>query len=404
MKAKMLSVLVILVVLTLSVSTTTAARLATPANATAVTTSDMQQVIQAMFQTRANGLKTGAPLEALDALYADSSQGQALRTYEEERVAQFHKHATQFERTYVVADDSVTVNSLSQLPDGTIEAKVTESLGLGYEYPQGTPGGGVINYEGYGMYHDVTLVVHGSGWIIASDNYVDGFNPALAADHVSPSTEGVTGGIAGATLSTAFKGTRATSVITPLNQTQVYDRTMAASYADKYCGNAVGCGNNRQYNSSYTTYASNDCANFVSQAQGDSSGANLIQDGYWYYTWSTASGSYDWINANGLYQYLINNPYGYQYNRGWLDASGTWSTVSPDIGFLQEGDVVGMDWASNGIQGHPNHVEIVVGFDSRGYPVLDAHTTDRYHIPIDQAAGASDVYYLVFMYNTLTIY
>ena len=37
---------------------------------------------------------------------------------------------------------------------------------------------------------------------------------------------------------------------------------------------------------------------------------------------------------------------------------------------------------------------IVVGFDGRGYPLVDAHSSDRYHVPFDINWDSHTVYYL----------
>lgn len=100
---------------------------------------------------------------------------------------------------------------------------------------------------------------------------------------------------------------------------------------------------------------------------GDSSAGNLPTDGTWY-PYSSA-----WINANSLYNYIVNN-------RGWLRAYSTsTSYLSSYAKQMKVGDLVFYRWSTSGTT--KDHVAIVVGFDSAGNPLVDAHTSNRWHYP-----------------------
>jgi hypothetical protein len=59
------------------------------------------------------------------------------------------------------------------------------------------------------------------------------------------------------------------------------------------------------------------------------------------------------------------------------------------IGELKKGDVIGY-----GTDGDIEHVAIVVGWDSKGYPLVNSHTVDRYHCPWDMGYDQKTIYYL----------
>jgi len=56
---------------------------------------------------------------------------------------------------------------------------------------------------------------------------------------------------------------------------------------------------------------------------------------------------------------------------------------------LQKGDVIGYEE-----KGRIEHFAIVVGTDTHGYPVVNAHTVDRYHCPWDMGWDRQTVFHL----------
>ena len=45
---------------------------------------------------------------------------------------------------------------------------------------------------------------------------------------------------------------------------------------------------------------------------------------------------------------------------------------------LQPGDLIGYEE-----NGDIVHFSIIIGFDNQGYPLVNSHTADRYHVPWD---------------------
>lgn len=123
-----------------------------------------------------------------------------------------------------------------------------------------------------------------------------------------------------------------------------YTPAKAAAYANQYWKN---------YNRSYKEYRGVDCANFVSQCL-FAGGMPKTDD--WY------PQSVNWINVMGHIRHFK------EY--------GTFLTASnANVAY---GNPVYYDWNGNGTY---DHVGICVGKNSAGMPVVDAHTSNVYHVP-----------------------
>lgn len=87
-----------------------------------------------------------------------------------------------------------------------------------------------------------------------------------------------------------------------------------------------------------------------------------------------------WAQAPALFNYLIYN------GKGRLIAQGTYTNMvkpsdthpSGAIRELQKGDLICYEE-----KGEIVHFGVVTGFDSYGIPVVNTHTSDRYHVPFD---------------------
>lgn len=138
-----------------------------------------------------------------------------------------------------------------------------------------------------------------------------------------------------------------------------YDRDAAKAYADKYA---------LSYNSTYRAFSA-DCANFGSQtmfAGGYPKALGGYDAGWWYDKEGTSSPgddtwSHSWIAVIPQMQY---------WNARYTD-------VVSSIGDCARGDFVYYDWTGDGTW---DHVAELAGTNSSGQKVIDAHTTDHYHV------------------------
>ena len=139
-----------------------------------------------------------------------------------------------------------------------------------------------------------------------------------------------------------------------------YDRPGAQSYADTYA---------LAYNPTFVRFSGADCANFASQCAraGDMPQASgAITSGWWYDKDGSSSPSDDtyslsWIN--------VTRQIGY-----WNTRRTDWETSA---GMLSRGDFIYYDWTGDGVW---DHVAVVAGTNSSGQKMIDAHTTDHYHV------------------------
>ena len=220
--------------------------------------------------------------------------------------------------------------------------------------------------EASGVDHTVSLQRVAGTWQVVGDSYLDVLVPAyLEAAGASPA---VVRGAAGrlereAARPTAASGrehqwVRHAAGVRRYRDIITYNRAAAAAYADRYA---------LSYNPGYVRFGA-DCANFASQ--GGRAGSMPVtsgdySNGWWYNgkgTSSTSDDSYSlsWINVTKQMSY-------------WNGSRTDWVT---SIGALGKGDFVYYDWSGDG---YWDHVAVVVGSNSAGQKIVDAHTTDYYH-------------------------
>ncbi len=160
-------------------------------------------------------------------------------------------------------------------------------------------------------------------------------------------------------------------------------RVLAVEYADAYCGAASDGQNGYSYNKKYANYnpLGGNCANFVSQALFE--GGGFKKNSTWNY--KDGKGSWAWIKAVGLKDYLIYSA------KGSIIAKGKYENVYKHANELLPGDMV--VYAK---KGKITHVSIVTGLDSKGCPVVNSHNIDRYRVPWDIGWNMSGItFYLI---------
>jgi hypothetical protein len=227
--------------------------------------------------------------------------------------------------------------------------------------------------EGEGLDHVIVLIDDAGVWRVGRDDYASDLTPRLleaggAARHavlaaarrlerrarhdLVPGQNGAAI-LSGDAAQAAGGGRRGyVAVLT-------FDRAAAAAYADKYA---------LSYNSTYTHFSA-DCANFGSQV--------MFAGGYPKFGSSYESGW--WYDKNGT-----SSPGDDDYSHAWIACipqQDAWNlkytNVAASIGDVGKGDYVYYDWTGNGTW---DHVAELVGSNSAGQKVVDAHTTDHYHV------------------------
>lgn len=141
-------------------------------------------------------------------------------------------------------------------------------------------------------------------------------------------------------------------------------------YAHKYCGISYDEEFLFKYNNKYKNHNPDggDCANFASQILHE--GAGFKKNSVWNY--AGKDGTKAWLNAQGFKNYLISS------GRASYIAKGSYSKIYKAAFNLRPGDIVAYEK-----KGRITHVSTVTGLDSKGYPLVTCHNTDRLLVPYD---------------------
>ncbi|MEG0013420.1 MAG: amidase domain-containing protein [Cellulosilyticaceae bacterium] len=166
---------------------------------------------------------------------------------------------------------------------------------------------------------------------------------------------------------------------------EISERTKKAiEYAHKYCG----IGENEQlfkYNKDYIDCnpRGGDCANFASQILHE--GGGFKKNGTWNYD---EDGTKAWVNAQAFKNYIVSS------GRGGCIAKGSYNKVYKAAYQLRPGDFVAYEK-----KGRITHISTVTGLDSKGYPLVTCHNTDRLLVPYDLGwSNKSITFHLIDVY------
>lgn len=328
---------------------------------------DLSPRLQEIYRTRAHLLLTEpmGPDLAVDYLKGSNTAQWALQ-HEQGKYRYMKQWAENRGVQIVEAMPHITAKYLS----GSAERRryyVTQSLSIGYLYP----GEHVVNRFGVGTRHVIELRKQDGKWVIALEWYTDPLGDDTEVPDVTPASAPM-----------PLPLTRS-AVLTEVSAKTGggYDRTGALRYADMYCGLAWGCGNNNRYNSRYRDYngVGGDCTNYVVQALREGGKLNVPNitrvDALVGHLRHTGKAS---ITHRASFQAL------------WKQAA---STENGFRSLLTEGDLIAYQE-----KGKLEHFAIVTGFDTRGYPLVNSHTADRYRVPFDLGWDRKTVYWLVKMH------
>lgn len=348
---------------------------------------DYKSIIENIYSERSKTFISG-DLSSLSQ-YFDTSQKYGRWSLEHEvmRVKYLRDWAYQREIKFTNVESTVRLKKVYPSKE-TIKLALDETYKFDYLYEEDAEP--TTNSFGVGIRHTVTLKKKNNNWLIYSDWYTDCFEDALKSyngeiNNIStPQGEKYKLG----------KCTRYPKEDYPGR----YKRIKAVQYADTYCGAAWGSGNNYKYNKKYKDFTGigGDCTNFASQVLGDKEAGNLRFDGTWYCVYSKyggSPGSRAWVNTDELKSYLIYSGKGTVVKKGSFKDIMT-PTQDYPCGAAQKlelGDLI--CYAKNG---DIDHFAVLTGWDSHGYPLINSHTTDRYHVPWDLGWGDKGIsFYLI---------
>lgn len=148
------------------------------------------------------------------------------------------------------------------------------------------------------------------------------------------------------------------------------EQQKAIDYAHRYCGVSTEEEYEFKFNREYKNFNPDggDCANFASQIMYES--GRFKKNSIWNY--NNRDGTKAWVNAQGFKNYILNS------GRGSLICKGSYEETYKESYNLRSGDFVAYEKG-----GRITHVSTVTGMDSKGYPLVTCHNTDRLLVPWD---------------------
>lgn len=212
----------------------------------------------------------------------------------------------------------------------------------------------VINTFRLGTNHYLNLKKSEDRYIITKEWYTDPFADSLNLNNIK--TEEVK----------EYILSRTAPDYTPSEKVQ-----KAIDYAHTYCGASLDEEFMFKYNSSkYKNHNPDggDCANFASQILHE--GGEFKKNGTWNY--EGKNGTKAWLNAQGFKNYMVGS------GRASYIAKGSYQEVYKAAYNMRPGDFVAYEK-----KGRIVHISTVTGLDSKGYPLVTCHNTDRLLVPYD---------------------
>ena len=219
----------------------------------------------------------------------------------------------------------------------------------------------VINKFRLGTNHYLNLKKINDKYIITKEWYTDPFADSLNLDNIK-SDEIKT-----------FILNKSPVDYTPSERVQ-----KAIDYAHKYSGVSYDEDFTFKYNSEYKNHNPDggDCANFASQILFE--GEIFKKNSTWNYC--NKNGSKAWLNAQGFKNYMVNS------GRASYIAKGSYDKIYKEAFNMRPGDFVAYER-----KGRITHISTVTGLDSKGYPLVTCHNTDRLLVPYDLGFSNSNI-------------
>ena len=211
----------------------------------------------------------------------------------------------------------------------------------------------IVNMFRIGTYHYLNVKIKDNQYIITKEWYTDPFADSLNLENIN---------------SDDIRNYIASQQAVNIQLTE--EQKKAVEYAHKYCGAASDEEYGFKFNSKYRDYnpEGGDCANFASQIMFES--GRFKKNNIWNYY--DGAGTKAWVNAQAFKNYMLNS------GRGSLVAKGSYQDVYKVAYNLRPGDFVGYEKG-----GRITHVSTVTGMDSKGYPLVTCHNSDRFLVPWD---------------------
>jgi hypothetical protein len=327
-------------------------------------TVDLTARLEAIYQLRAQWLLTDTTPTPIEADYKlSASPAQWALQHEKGKIRYVKQWAENRGVRIVEAQPTITVQKLNGTSE-RVRFYVRQSMSIGYTYP-GEP---QVNRFGVGTRHIVDLRQQDGHWLIGSEWYTDPLGDDTEVPDVTPA------------MLPDFRPVQLAVKPVTAPPKKGYDREGAVAYSDDYCGLAWGCGNDRKYNPRFRDYngVGGDCTNYISQALriGGKLSVPII---------TRVDALAGHLRYSGRARVVAQEPFQKLWQRARNQSEGFKS-------LLQKADLIAYQE-----KGKLEHFAIVTDFDSHGYPLVNSHTADRFHVPFDLGWDRQTIYWLFQM-------
>lgn len=311
---------------------------------------NFNEVLTEMLKTRNRCIASG-DLEELKSLYNLKSK-LSLWAYESETTKlKYLKNWSEKQAvTFTDINSTIKIRKVREREPGLFGVTCNVSTEFIYCYVD-TPN--VPNRFKLGTSHYLNLRKDGDRYIIVKEWYTDPFADSLDLNNLKSDEI------------RQYILSHTTPEYTADKRTQ-----KAIDYAHRFCGVSDEDDYLFKYNKAYTNFnpQGGDCANFASQILHE--GGNFKKNGTWGYV--GGDGSKAWVNAQAFKNYMVGS------GRASYIARGTYNEIYKDAYNLRPGDFVAYEK-----KGKIVHISTVTGLDSKGYPLVTCHNTDRLLVPYD---------------------
>lgn len=318
---------------------------------------EIKEAVEYIVEQRNMGVLNGD--EALIATLYDRSTKYGKWAYEHETIKQ--KYMKDWSRKqdikFISINPDIVIRSIKDFNGGK-RINFLSCTTFSYKYKD------TENIDDFtvGTNHSMVIKKSGGKWVVSREWYKDPM-----ADKIRISDENIA------------KSHEIINSNTKSDYQSTDRRKAVVAYAEKYCGTASK-DNNYRYNKKYRNYnyVGGDCANFASQMLYE--GGKLRQNGTWKYYKN--AGSKAWVNAQAFKSYMVYS------GRATVIASGSYMKVLKASYKLMPGDFVAYEK-----KGTITHISMITGADSKGYPYVHSHNSDRSKVPFDIGFSSNNVKY-----------
>lgn len=296
-------------------------------------------------------------VELLDSLYyTDIKSGKLAFENEKVKLSYINDWANKQEVEFTSVDSYIATRRIDEIENDKYSVSLAVSTEYVYKYYDEDD----KTTFNIGTYHSMEFVKKDDKWLVAKEWYGDPFGGFLQIDDLEKVQD---------IISSAVKPD-----LTDLNKRRIG----AVEYANKHSGVAFPPDYSFHYNNDYRNYNGHggDCTNFASQVLYE--GGEFTKNSAWNYKSGGATAA--WVGANSFHNYMLYS------GRASLIESGNQEEALENSYNLLPGDYI-----AYARKGKVAHISIVTDLDSKGYPLVNSHNTDRYKVPWDIGWSTKDV-------------